>query len=98
MARLCMSPSVKILPVGAFVTPQRDWYQVSGRHDVYKNSIYIQKDDVFGTYHSATLYWNGKRWIAWVTNVLVAEPTEFTDRKDPPLDWAEGVLLLSLGD
>ena len=74
------------------------WYQVAGKRHVYKYSIYLQKDGGWGTYYSTTLYWSGKRWMAWVTNVMVAEPTEFMDYNAPPLDWAEGVLLLSIGD
>jgi hypothetical protein len=65
---------------------------------MYKYSIYLQKDGGWGTYYSATLYWSGKRWIAWITNVLVAEYTEFTDYNDPPLNWAEGILILSMED
>lgn len=65
---------------------------------MYKYCTHIQKEAGWGTYYSTTLYWSGKRWVAWVTNVLVAEYTEFADYNNPPLNWAEGVLLLSMGD
>lgn len=35
------------------------------------------------------LYWTGKRWMAWVEGVMTAEPTEFTNFYDPPIEWAE---------
>ena len=42
-----------------------------------------------------SLWWNGARWVVWVYNLFIAEPTEFTDINDPPIDWAEGVYTLT---
>lgn len=41
------------------------------------------------------LFWNGGRWVVWVRNLFIAEPTEFMDINDPPLEWAEGVYRLT---
>ena len=35
-----------------------------------------------------SLYYTGARWMVWIPNVMVAEVTEFTDRKNPPCEWA----------
>ena len=51
-------------------------------------------DQIFRT---ITLYWNGKRWVVWIQDIFVAEPTEFMDINDPPINWAETVYKLSRG-
>lgn len=43
----------------------------------------------------STLWWNGARWVAWIFNVLIAEPTEHKDLNNPPFGWAEDVYTLA---
>lgn len=41
-----------------------------------------------------SLWWNGGRWVVWITNLFVGESTEFKDINDPPLEWAESMYIL----
>lgn len=38
-----------------------------------------------------TLNWTGKRWRVWMRDLYYGEMTEFTDRENPPFEWAEAI-------
>lgn len=57
-----------------------------------------------------TLFWTGKRWMAWVGRksgygseidayldkwLMTAELTEFTDKHNPPFEWVELMFCIS---
>jgi hypothetical protein len=51
----------------------------------------------FGVSHphkAAVLWWNGARWVVWITNLFIGESTEFKDINDPPMEWAESMYTL----
>ncbi len=60
------------------VSGDKVWYAM------YDNNGYWQKA-------GPSLYYTGKRWMVWIPNVMQAEVTEFTDRKNPPQEWALAV-------
>ena len=43
---------------------------------------------------AVVLWWNGARWVVWITNLFVGESTEFKDINDPPMEWAESMYTL----
>jgi hypothetical protein len=58
-------------------------------------TFWLWCDTVVYARKRVSLWWNGARWVVWIQEVLVAEPTDFTDINDPPIEWAEGVFRLT---
>ena len=58
--------------------------------------FWVDGGDRFGAYpfKAISLWWNGARWVVWITNLFVGESTEFKDSNDPPLEWAESMYTL----
>jgi len=58
-------------------------------HRVYKyyKEIYMTLDESY-VVAVCSLYWTGKRYMVWVRDTLIAEPTELMEIDNPPFDWA----------
>lgn len=65
-------------------------------HYVFWHTINNEPDQFGATYPTKviSLWWNGARWVVWITNLFVGESTEFRDVNDPPMDWAESMYIL----
>jgi hypothetical protein len=69
--------------------PVNTWTRIKhsiAKDMVYRLSIRQSSEDY---YRSLCLWYNGARWVAWIPNLFVCEPTDFKDPRYPPFEWAE---------
>lgn len=96
-------PPVGVLPANSSSVNFKGW--IYKETDVPGQSI---REPVYSLWHPGTsgvlgypyptkivvLWWNGARWVVWITNLFVGESTEFKDINDPPMEWAESMYTL----